>query len=433
MRRRLRYGKRVAVAMVAGTLPWSAAAQFLRVGPFEFSAQSGVELVYSSNVEQERPSEATEERKDFYGIAYIQLGSRADLMPNTEVTFDSGLSVEKHANRPDLDNSSRPFGLLSLRTATEVGHFSVNMLASWERSSESAEDTYDPRRRKRRDERDTQDYGVDVSWERGGLLLGGGWSFTRERHQDEQYQDDDSDKTTVSFDARWQVTPRLSLVYSFCNEKEDYVNQTNVYRGWDEQHDVGVELKLLEQPSLTYSFLYEKEEDEGVMGDWEKTHTIAVTDTRDLTRALSLTLSASYKNEEEDEGNDVDFTYGASLSHEISRSARQTISATREPADTLGSTKDTTKTTWAYSFHKDDLFVYNLGLDFNVTYEIDDPKEAGQETEKKWTYDVGLQYVRELSRHLERILSYTYHREDSNLEEEVLDEHRVSLRFNYEF
>lgn len=410
-----------------------ASGQFMRIGPFDFSGKSSLELVYSSNVEQERPSEATAERKDFYGIAALDLNAHGTMTPNTELDIASGISVERHANREDLDNSSRPFGILSLRSGTELGRFKINGLARWQRTSESTEDTYDPRRRKKRDVSDTQDYAVEVMWERGGLTLDGGWSFTRERHQDEQYQDDDSDKTQVSFDARWRVTPRVSLVYSFLNEKEDYVNQTNVYRGWDERHNIGVELKLLERPTLTYSFLYEKEEDEGVMGEWEKTHTVAITDTRDLTRALSLTFSAAYTREEQEEANDVDFVYGATLRHELSRTAEQTFSATRQPAETLGSTKDTTKTTYGYSFRKDDLFIYHLALRLNITYEIDDPLEAGLETEKKWTYDVALDYKRKLTRHLQRVLSYLYHREESNLEEEVLDEHRVTLRFDYEF
>ena len=429
-----RWGVRCLLSVVAGLiLPQMALGQFMRVGPFDFSAESGLELVYSSNVEGERPSEATEERKDFYGVASLNLNSHGELAPRTEVDIDSGISVERHVNRPDLDNSSRPFGLLRLRTSTELGRFVVDAAAEWSRTSESAEDVYDPRRRKQRDVRDTQQYSADIKWARDGLTLVAGWSFIRERHQDEQYQDDDSDKTDVSFDARWMVTPRIALFYRYYNEKDDYINQTNVYRGWDQTQSLGVEAKLLERPTLTYAFSYEREEDEGEMGPWERTHTVAITDTRELTRALALTLSASYKNEEVDEGNEVTFQYGAALDHQLSRTARQTLSATRSPARTMGSTEDTTKTTYAYTFSKDDLFVYNLGLSLAVTYEIDDPLEAGVETEKKWTYSGRLEYARKLTRHLERILSYEYYREDSNLENEILDEHRVTLRFDYEF
>lgn len=422
------------LSVTAGlVLPRTAAGQFMRLGPFDFSAQSSLELVYSSNVERERPSEATEERKDFYGVAALDLNSHAELAPHTDFDIDASISVERHANRPDLDNSSRPFGSLRLRTGTELGRLLVNAAAEWVRTSESAEDVYDPQRRKMRDVRDRQEYSADVKWERGGLTLAAGWSFLRERHQDQRYQDDDNDKTQVSFDARWRATPRVSLFYRYANEMEDYVNQTNVYRGWDKTEGIGVEAQLLERPALTYAFCYEREETEGEMGPWERTHVVALTDTRDLTRTLALTLSASYKEEEVDEGNEVTFQYGATLDHQLSRTARQTLSATREPARTMGSTKDTTKTTYSYSFMKDDLFIYNLGLSLAVTYEIDDPLEAGMETERKWSYTGRLQYARNLTRHLERVLSYEYSREDSNLEDEALDEHRVTLRFDYEF
>ena len=45
-------------------MPCVASAQFLRIGPFNFTAKAKLEGVYTTNVEQERPSEATEDRED---------------------------------------------------------------------------------------------------------------------------------------------------------------------------------------------------------------------------------------------------------------------------------------------------------------------------------------------------------------------------------
>ena len=409
-----------------------AMAQFLRVGPFDFYGSADLEGVYSSNVEQERPSEATAERTDYYYVVGLDLSSKATLAPRTTLSLKTGISVEQHEKRPDLNNSSNPFGLLELSSMTELGHYTLNLDASYERTSESADDKYVPGGRKKRDVSDKYDFAVDLEWKREALKFGLGYSFSRERHDDEEFKDGDEDEYKLTFSALWNMTRRVSLSYDYEHDKDITVNDPECYKGWDDKHNIGLEFMLLERPNLTYTFGYEKEEDEGEPGEWEQTHTLMVADSWEFSRTLRASLNASYKHEEQEESNDVAFQYGGMLEHDISRTARHILSVSQEPVDTLGSTADTKKTTVGYLFTKSDLFIYNLNLTAGVTYERDVPKEEG-ETEKKWTYDVSLEYVRALTRKLQRTLEYAYHREDSNLEDEILDEHRVTLSFDYTF
>ncbi|MCB1101937.1 MAG: hypothetical protein KDL10_06215, partial [Kiritimatiellae bacterium] len=149
-------------------LPATGSAQFLRLGPFDFDAKTGLEGIYTTNVDEVRPSEATAEMEDYYAIWSFDLFSTTAFNPNTKVQLDTGISIEKHANRPDLDNSESPFGRFLLRFDTDLNRFVVYGEVSYEKSSDSQtlDDIFIPEGYPRKGRRigSTLDYLGGVDW-----------------------------------------------------------------------------------------------------------------------------------------------------------------------------------------------------------------------------------------------------------------------------
>lgn len=425
---------RLLVLVLGLLLPHVASAQFLRIGPFNFTAKARLEGIYTTNVEQERESEATDERQDYYIITGLDLASRAEMSPSTALDIETGIAVEKHFKRPDLDNSTDPFGKLRLAALTELGRYTFNAFASAERTSESAEDTYDPEGRKKRDVRDEYDYGAMLNWKREGLTVQGSIDFASERHADEAYQDADQDEQTLNFMANWRIMRNLGVSYTMERTKTDIINDPDSSAAWKSTETISLDwlLPILKRPSLTYSLGLEKEDTDEEKGKWEPIHTLNLADAWDLSPVLRLSVAAMYSYEQNPEENDISFTCMASLEHEIGQTAVQTLNVIKEPVSTLGSTAETDNTTVHYNFTKRDLFIYNLTWTVDVDYSLDEPLESA-ESETTWTYGVGLTHTRAMTRKIDRELGYRYDREDSSLQDEILDEHRVTLSYVYTF
>jgi hypothetical protein len=110
-------GARIAVAALL-LLPCTVArAQFIRIGPFDFGATAKLEGIYTTNVDGVRPSSATKEMKDYYATASFDLTSSMTLFRNSTIGLSTGLTIEKHARRKDLDTLSEPFGRARIDTA----------------------------------------------------------------------------------------------------------------------------------------------------------------------------------------------------------------------------------------------------------------------------------------------------------------------------
>jgi hypothetical protein len=431
-------------------------AQVMRLGPFDFEAGGRLEAVYSSNVEKERPSETPPgvDQEDYFFVVGLDLASQAQMTPRTKLDLDTGFTIEKHINREDLDNSSDPFGRARLSSVTELGRY-MKLLAdaSYERLSESQDDTFVPGGRKKRDPHTILSYGAGLEWDYRRLSMDASYLFTRERHDEEEFQDGDSDETDISFGSQLQLTRRLSLGYSYNRNKEELVGGasrdvigTNEVQEvlvdadedddaeWDVTQTVDLSLAIMRRPRLNYSFGFEKEDEQGEEGEWEPKHTVSLSDEYIIGGNLLFSAGATYTYEEDEEEDDISFIYNFALEHQLSDTAVHYLSLTREPLDTLGSTVETDSTTLSYGLRKEHLFVYNLDFSFVVSYEINEPPDdAFEETEKILTYDVALSHERELTRRLSRVIEYTYMREDSNVEEDLLEEHRVTIGLNYDF
>lgn len=419
----------------------AARAGFLRLGPFDFDSKLTVEGVYSSNVEQERPSQATESREDWFLVVGIDLKSHADISPNTTLNLETGFAVEKHFNRPDLDNSENPFGRIGLDTSTKFGRFTLDLHGLYERTSESKENTFFPGGQgKERDPRNEWEYGATLFYERNSLKLEASALVEGERHDKEVFQEGDQDVYTFDFRADWQPHEWGGLFYEVENKKTVYIHKED--EDDEDEYEVtekfglegAIPVNLLRHPHITYEFGLESKhgKDDEDNDKWKPMHTVNVFDDFNLTPSLAMGFYAKYENKIAED--DITFTYGLTLDHQISRTAKQSFMAEREPTDTFGSTKETDKTTFEYGFVKDDLFIYNLSLMFDVRYEINVPLDQDDtETERKWTWEVELKHTRPLSRSLTREIKYEYDWERTNLEDEVLDEHRVTWSYFYTF
>lgn len=426
---RLRIYLAVGLLMAAS----GARGQFLRLGPLDFDATLTLEAIYTTNVDQAREDEYEEgqDMEDIYFVASLDLRSQAYVAPSTDLSLNTSVAVEKHLNREDLDNSSKPFTSARLATFTDLSRYTIALEASYERTAEEEDEVFFPGGSTlTRRERDTYGYVGRLGWELEPFRAGAYYDFSSERYLDEVDQDGDKDDYSYGFDFNWAINRRLGASYTYEKTKTDLINDDE-NPPWDLTQNILLSILVLEKPSFTYGFGYQKEDTGGEKGDWEYTHNFSLSDEYQLARNLKLSYSMTYGLEEQPEDEDVTFQYSISLDHEISRTARQQLQFTREPIDTFGSTTETDATTYSYSFNKDDLFIYDLMFDFGVSYQINEPVDGP--TEEIWNYSTGLRHAVPVSRRLTRSLEYRYTLEDNNTQPQLLEEHRVTLAYSYAF
>ncbi len=408
--------------------------QILQLGPFAFDTETRLEAIYTTNVEQERKSEATADRQDWYLVWSLDLSSSAEVFRDTEINLEAGIAIEKHFNRPDLDNSENPFGNIGIEIDRQLGRFNVNLYADYESTSESTEDLFVPIdagvSRKKRQTGTTFDYGSSLTYESEKIFLEASYEMSQERYDDDQYRLTETDTESIYYEAGLSLATIRGIGIGVSYSVE-YTTDTliNVPEEKDEKTENIVfdfdTLELWERPQVTYSIGLEREYTDGESEGWELVQTIEVSDEYDITPRLNLSGNMSYEWEETPEEDDVQFQYGITLTHEISARAEQALTATREPVDTFGSTADTDETEFGYTLNIDDFLLPNLAFDFSATYTISRPVKG--DDERVWDYTVGLTHNIPINARLSREFSYEYTREDSNLEDELLEEHRVTL------
>lgn len=406
-------------------------AQFLRLGSFDFNAKSYVDFVYTTNVEGERKSEATDEREDAYIRLGIDLISSSTITPETDVDIKLGMAIERHLVRKDLDNSSSPFANALIALTKTVSRFRFNGKANYKRTADAEEDVVfvGGDSGKTRRERDEYGYGAGVDWTGEALSLRAGYSESFERYLDDENRFADKDETSINFGGNLKLTRRVSLAYSYDRNLTELINQPNDDPEWKITQRISLPITILEKPNLTYSFGYQKEDDD----PWEYIHTFAIRDDYTLSPTLKLSGFASYTIEEIENDNDIAFQFGGQLTHQISDTAEQALSATREPATTFGSSTKTDNTTYSYRFKKSDLFIYGLAFSASASYEINKPLLADAVEETTWTYLASLSHSAQVTRRLARRVEYAYSREDASTDPEILDKHRITWSYVYDF
>jgi hypothetical protein len=416
-----------------------AAAQFLRLGPFDFNGMVRTEAVYTTNVEGERPSDAKASREDYYLLVGLDLRSTAELAPETAVTLDMGGGVEKHFIRDDLDNERSPLGRIRLSTSTESGHYTIGLFGSVERKLDSGEAIVTEPGTKATQNNDQYQYGASVDWSWENWSAGGAYSANYQRYLEEEFKFGDQDTYMANLSLRAGLTRRIGIVGNYSGTKTVPVGNPAIPEDVSATWLVGTDFKVSERPNVTVTTGLEHEEEaEASFPDvptvdkpWDPKVIVSITDSRELTETVRMGLNLNWNWESDPETDDIALTYGADLSHDISPSARQALMLNRSQALYLGSTQDATQTTFGYSFNKIDLFVYNLSLDFNISYRINEPVQGDQPKENVIQGTTQLQHKSALTRKLARVLRYAYHFEDSDQEEELLDEHRLTLGLEY--
>lgn len=413
-----------------------ASAQFLRVGPFNFDAKVTARVIYTTNVEGQSPAESDgAEMKDTYFVLALDMPGRADVSPNTTARLDLGVAVEKHVNRPDLDNSSEPLGRARFQSTTQLNHLTVDTHASIQESSASATDTYVPgRSRLTRMVSKENEYGAGVNWKSDILAIGYTYDLTSTRYVDEQFMVGDQDSESRELSVLLALVDDVNIHYIMDQTRSDLIHdeQDPV---WLTTETVTIDwmLEFWRHPRTTYSIGLEKEDTEEQKGSWDVTHSIAAEDEYEFSRSIRGRFNARYELEDHPESTDISLTYGGSLEQDLGRTSRHSISVMRQPVGTFGSTKDTDQTSWNYLFSKRDLFIYDLSLNFGARYDIERPMDEALPEERTTSYDVDLDHTVRVSRHLSRSLSYQYSWEKSDLEIDPVTEHRVTLSYVYDF
>ncbi len=432
-------------------------AQLMRVGPFDLNAQTELAGEYSSNIEQQYPDQVTLSPEDYYVTAALDVNGIARLGQKVKANLDTGVALEKHFKRPDLDNQNNPLGKAALSAEIPYRHSQIGADISIEKKSQADSSTYIPGQTKNSTTYTEFTYGFDWGWSWQALTLDAGYDYNQKRYQKEEMRTGDEDRTTIVLGAEWKLLRRLSLNYDGEFKKDVFPRQaaTPDKPVWGRKHYIYADVEILplkqehKRPTLDVAAGFEQdtEQDDEYDPEWEPKYTVDLGFGPPMelfgNKNLTLTLDVTYTYKKrrvttnnKEEPDEIKFTYGGTLKHEISHSARQTLTVMQQPINTFGSTEKTEQTQVGYSFVKENLFIYNLDMDIHLGWEQDKPlgtdDAAPGPEERKWLADFILTHRRALTRKLHRELSYEFHYEQSNLHDKPMEENRLVLAFIYD-
>ena len=416
----------------------AAKAQTFRVGPFDFSAVGTLTVGYDSNVDGLAEDEQKEgvQRSDFYWGPGVSVVSKpVGMRPNTTIGLSGAISYMDYFVRNDLDTA-----VYNLSGSFQTTHprLSLGGVASAIYAIDSSAHEYVPGGSKR-DPNLVQQAGGFAGWNFRILRLEGNVGFTRERHDYEEFQSGDQDETSMSYSAYLDVSKWGSLYYTWertrtyllvADAETTDTTETFGFSG-------SIPLEILRRPQISYSFGFSHETVESPDGEskssWEPVHTITVQDAFDLSKSVRLTAAASWVKTVADDT--VTFQYNANLSQQLGPRAQHSVSFTREPRPTFGSTSDTETTSYGYNFGMRDLVFKDLSFSLSLSYDESTPLgDPTAVTEETTSVGVGLNHSRQFSRRLSRAIAYAYTWEDSNLRETgATIKHLVTYSLNYAF
>ena len=107
------------------------------------------------------------------------------------------------------------------------------------------------------------------------------------------------------------------------------------------------------------------------------------------------------------------------------------MQTTRQQMGTFGTTLTSDSTTYGYTFSKRDFFIYGLLFEAGYTYVDTIPPGTSAEQISN-NYDFSLGHTARISHKLKRVLTYTYSLQDMNTQPEPLEEHRLTLSYQYD-
>ena len=456
-----------------------ASAQWLNVGPFELQSSLNLSLNYSTNVDQVNDDQTSilsedgkELDKDDFWIDYgVSLNANGKFFPAVDITASTSFLFEKHFIRDDLDEDADPFYNVSLSADSNQGFWSYALTVNFsEELTAEKQDVAISRTdlqevRQERDRTTTLSIAPTITWSYHSLSANGGYTYDKETHNDE-FSAADTLSQSYNYGLGYQLNRRVDFNWTHSFDKEELIGEKNSSvldavetpadvasaeaPVWDESMAVNASLLLMDRPSLTLSGGYSREDTGGEKGEWDPTFSVSLSDTRALASNMDISGTVSYTWEETEEVEDIAFTYSGVLTHQLPAGWSHSLSATREPADTFGSTVDSTSTSYAYTLTQPNFIMKAISFNFGVSREItslpevgnkspaarsaptDDglvPEVEGDEETTSWT--LGLARSFNLTNSLTASASYGYTLEQVNVEADVI-EHLYVLTFSYQ-
>lgn len=430
-------------------------AQTLRLGPFVFSMTGRGEVGYDSNVDGVYPEEEQDglKKDDFYWMPGLSIQSQSVAMyPRITLNMSGAIAYQDYLQRNDLDTELYN---VALNFQTTHPRLTLGGMGGIDYAVDGIADQYVPGSASR-DPVLTREANVFANWNYRKVRIEASADYSIELHQDEKYQDGDTDETSLLGAIYLDLFKWGSLFYSVENtvttmiQNEEETEETIHTFGFDG----AIPVEILRRPKITYRFgmAYKDEQTDVSEGEeeptWEPTHSITAQDEFQLSKSIHLSVSATWEDTWEDnkpsftwpgedtgDEDEVTFQYNVQLSQQLGPRAQHVLTFTQEPRPTFGSTSDTETTTYGYTFGIRDLLIYGLGLSFSAQYETSTPlEEESAVTEETTTIDVGLNHSRQLSRKLSRVLSYHYTWENSNFHNEgAMQQHLVTYGVTYAF
>ena len=426
-----------AAALALFAAPRPAAAQgpsVYRVAGLDFTLSGSIAVNYDSNVDDAYPEEEKENysKDDFYLVPSLTLTALPiRLNPKTTLSFGGTVGYEKYFERKDLDTETYS---LAVSLASALRYLSLSAAASIERSTENSEDeTYKPGGYSR-DPQETGDVSFGATWAFNRLTVAFTTDYNVERHDYEEYKGSDQDEFTWDLDVNLALASWVSAYwthsYDWTHTILDDTKETEI------EDDFGLSFTgaFGRHPQITASVAMEKEQGNKVEDgkEWKPVFDISVTDAYDITKNLSVAAGLTWGDDQEED--EVSFTYNASVTHRLPPYITQSIAFSCEPLETFGSDADTASTTYTYSLSVSPLFLKGLSFAGSVEYAIDEPLDKSSPIERTTTWTAGLTHSRALSRKLSRALSYEYTWENSNFHDDGANEkHLVTYQLNYVF
>lgn len=425
-------GLALAAAVALGAA--GAARAQLKLGVWDVTVSPSVGLAYNSNVDGAYPEEESEtlRKDDFYWTPAIALTAAGVRMrPDTTLGLSGNLAYEDYFKRNDLDTETYN---AALTFQTVRPWTMLNGSASVDYSVESEEDTYYPGGAVRDPALTLEGaLGWQLKWNRWQFDLQG--TYTRERHDYEEYQNDDQDEVDAIGTLTLKMWEWMNAFVSYewddidyrLEETEDETTKTTT---------LGFTGSFFSNPLVTYTLGIEQEKTgkgDKDDGKWKPTHDISVTYTKQLQKNLDFAASLTWSDDVD--ADEVSTTFDVSLKHVWSVYFSHSVSASMEPRKTLGSNADTETTTYTYTATLSGLPLKGMHFGFTASYEEERPLDDKDAlTEDTTTFDFSAGHTRELTRKLSRSLDYTYSWEKSNFHHDgAMETHEVIYSLQYRF
>jgi hypothetical protein len=355
----------------------TASAQFLKVGPIIFNSSLNNSWILSSNVNGISEKEAEEQgldREDFYTTYGFSISANSSIYPDIKLTASTSASWEEHFIQDrNAPGATLPFlGNSSFNLSRSIGHY--NWTLNLTHAANTTRDKtqvpfYVPGNELLiRDIIQSSGAATSVGWNRKEITANLNYSWNQLLHT-EEFSQGDSRSQNYGLSLTFSPWERFSMNYGYTSSKADLLGREPPLEGdWLQTQSLSASYRILERPSLTYTAGFEKEDDRLVIGKWEPNHSWALSDGRSVTETIDYTVNATYTFDENPEEDDINFVYGASINHSVTRNLKHALNLNRTPVETFGSTVATDTTSIGYTVNLASPIIRGASANFGAFY-----------------------------------------------------------------